>query len=429
METKVLRLAIDQNSLCINEERIDRRLKKLATFGLNKNGGIDRSFGSSEDVRSREWLKKVWSESLHCQVRVDPIANLWAETEGSEKLRPIVVGSHHDAVANGGKYDGAAGVLLATEVMQTLKEEHDPLRHPMKIVSFSAEEPNPYQLSTLGSRSITGVLQRRELASAVHGQTNEKLTDTVRRLGGDVALLEKSLLQPGDFSVFLECHIEQGRNLADSGCSLGVVTKITGIYREQITIVGEANHSGTTLMPDRHDALLAGAELSLALETIVSDLHRNDVVGTIGQFDVRPDSANIIPGEVALIAEIRTSDKRVLQDIVCRFADRVHAIKEKRGVRIIRKVILDQGSVSMDQTIQCTLGRVIRSMGEPYLRLPSMAGHDAVHMAPVARTGMLFVPSINGKSHCPEEETRLEDLIKAGNVLLQTVIALDKELD
>ncbi|MCI1882852.1 MAG: Zn-dependent hydrolase [Sporolactobacillus sp.] len=418
-----------QNRLSVNKERIDRRLKQLAMFGINENGGIDRSFGSDTDVRSRKWLKKTWSEAFHCRVRIDPIANLWARIEGTEQLNPIVVGSHHDAVANGGKYDGAVGVLLATEAMQTLKEQNYPLRHPMMIVSFSAEEPNPYNLSTLGSRSITGVLKKADLERAIHGITKEKLTHTVKRLGGDVERLTQNMLKPNELSAFLECHIEQGRNLFDSGRSLAVVTRITGIYREKIKIVGEANHAGTTLMHDRHDALLAGAELSLFLETVVSDVERNDVVGTIGHFDVSPDSANIIPGAVELIAEIRTSDSNLLERIIGRFTNKIHKIEENRGVHVMRDVILNQSAVPMDRLIQKTLTDVIHSMGEPFLTLPSMAGHDAVHMVPITRTGMLFVPSINGKSHCPEESTKLEDIVKAGNVLLQTVIALDKELD
>ncbi|WP_241654624.1 Zn-dependent hydrolase [Sporolactobacillus shoreae] len=417
------------NSIRIDGSRVGERLKKLASFGMNSEGGIDRSFGSDQDIRAREWLKRIWTEAYHTPVQVDPAANLWAGINGAEELKPIVMGSHHDAVANGGQYDGAVGVLLATEVMQTLKEAEYPLRHPMKIVSFSAEEPNPYNVSTLGSRSITGVLTKEDLVKATHLATKEKITDTIKRLGGDVDLLRNHLLKPQDMSAFLECHIEQGRNLCDSGRSLAVVTSVTGIYREKIRILGEANHAGTTLMKYRHDAMLAGAELSLALESVIRQENRKDTVGTVGHFDVSPDSANIIPGEVELIAEIRTPDKGTLDKVIHQFSDRIRSIETVRHVRIVREVILDQDAVPMDETIQQTLREVIQSMDEPFLDLPSMAGHDSVHMVPIAKTGMLFVPSIEGKSHCPEEKTDLADIEKAGNVLLQTVLALDKELD
>lgn len=423
------KVVIENGLIRVNPKRIEDRLKKLAAFGINSHGGIDRSFGSDEDIKSRQWLKKIWSESYESKVIVDPAANLWVGIDGSEQLKPIVIGSHHDAVANGGKYDGAVGVVLGTEVMQSLKEAGYPLRHPMKIVSFSAEEPNPYNVSTLGSRSITGVLKKKDLHNVTHSVTKEKLTKTIKRLGGDVDALSDNLLQPDELSAFLECHIEQGRNLFDRNVSLAVVTRITGIYREKIRIVGEANHAGTTLMKYRHDAMLAGAELSLCLEQIITRQNRNDVVGTVGHFDIFPDSANIIPGEVELIAEIRTPDKNALQEITNQFSEQVHSIEKKRGVQILREVNLDQDSVPMDKNVQQSLKKVIRSMREPYLDLPSMAGHDAVHMVPIAKTGMLFVPSIGGKSHCPEEQTSYSDIEKAGNVLLQTVITLDKELD
>ncbi|RYM06378.1 Zn-dependent hydrolase [Sporolactobacillus sp. THM7-7] len=415
--------------IAVNGKRINQRLKKLAEFGINDHGGIDRSFGSAADIAARNWLKEWWQKVFQSEVKVDPVANLWIEVTGKEKLPPIVLGSHHDAVANGGKYDGSIGVLLAAEVMQTLEEAHFPMRHPMRIVSFSAEEPNPYNISTLGSRSITGVLTKKDLEMVTHDATKVKLTDTIRSLGGDVDHLAGNLLHPRDLSAFLECHIEQGRNLFDCGRSVAVVKGITGIYREKIKVIGEANHSGTTLMKDRHDALLAGSELNLALEEIILNTNQRDVVGTVGRFDVLPNAANIIPGEVDLIAEVRTTDEETLQQIIDELSSRIRVIEKGRRVRILRETILNQKSVPMDQQVQLTLKKVLTSMNEPFLEIPSMAGHDAVHMAPIAKTGMLFVPSIDGKSHCPEEETNLEDIIKAGNVLLQTVIALDKELD
>lgn len=426
MESKQYEM-INQNY--VNKERIQNNLKELAKFGLNSNGGIDRSFGSSNDIAAREWLSTLWQEAFQSKVEIDPVANMWTEVKGQENLPPIVLGSHHDAVANGGMYDGALGVLLATEVIQTIKETNYRLRHPIRLVSFSAEEPNPYNVSTLGSRSITGKLKKEDLEPVIHSKTKVSLKDTIKKLGGNVDDIAKHCLQPDDIKAFLECHIEQGRNLYDKNLSLAVVTQITGIYREKIKIIGEANHSGTTLMHYRHDALLAGADLSLALEKIMIEMNRNDVVGTIGNFNVIPNSANIIPGEVNLIVEVRTSDDRILENIISNLSDSIVSIEEKRGVQIFRDVILNQKSIPMDKQIRNVLKDAITSMGETCLELPSMAGHDAVHMASVTKAGMLFVPSIDGKSHCPDEKTNMDDIEKAGNVLLQTVLILDKELD
>lgn len=419
----------DLYPVTVNEERIAKNIQNLAQFGMNKEGGIDRSLGSKADIQAREWLKKLWETELQATVAVDPAANLWAECAGKETLKPIVLGSHHDAVANGGKYDGAVGVLLATEVVQSLKEAGYKLRHPIKIVSFSAEEPNPYNISTLGSRLITGVLDSKQVGEATHAYTHEKLSETLKRLGGDVANIANHLLTDHDVGAFLECHIEQGRRLLDNGLSLAVVSTITGIYREEITIYGEANHAGTTVMENRHDALLAGAELSLAVEQAVIKQRRSDVVGTVGHFEISPNSANIIPGLAHLTLEMRVSNDQVLKELLVQLADKFAEIENKRQIIIKRQIILDQEAVPMDPMIRATLQQSIKASGDSYLDLPSMAGHDSVHMVPIAKTGMLFVPSLEGKSHCPEEETRIEDIVKAGNVLIRTVIALDKELD
>lgn len=415
--------------ITVNERRIAERIRCLAQIGMNKEGGIDRSLGSKADIQAREWLKKLWETELEAAVAVDAAANLWAERKGKEKVKPIVLGSHHDAVANGGKYDGAVGILLATELVQSLKEANYKLRHPIKIVSFSAEEPNPYNISTLGSRLITGVLDSQQVGEATHLYTHEKLSETLKKLGGDVGKVATHLLTSDDVGAFLECHIEQGRRLTDQGLSLAVVSTITGIYREEITIYGEANHAGTTMMVNRHDALLAGAELSLFVEEAVIRQRRSDVVGTVGYLKISPNSANIIPGKAHLILEIRTSNDQALKELLAQLADKCTEIENKRQIIIKRQTILDQKAVPMDLLIRATLQQSIKTSGDSFLDLPSMAGHDSVHMVPIAKTGMLFVPSIEGKSHCPEEETRIEDIVKAGNVLIRTVIALDKELD
>lgn len=426
MENQHIELA---RPIKINLDRLERNLFTLASIGRNKQSGIDRSFGSLADLQARKWLKELWKKALGAETKVDPAANLWAGIKGKETLPPIVLGSHHDAVPNGGMYDGALGVLMATEVVQTLKEQGTSLRHPLKVVSFSAEEPNPYNVSTLGSRAITGKLTEKVLQQHTHSETHEKLTDTIKNLGGDAAKLRSRLLKQGDIRAFLECHIEQGRNLFDSGTAIGIVTKITGIYREKIRIYGEANHAGTTHMKYRHDALLAGSELNTVFEKVILGSHRDDVVGTIGYMHVLPNSANIIPGEVELIAEVRTPDQHILKGMIAALTEQICQIEKNRAVRIEREVILNQDAVQMDSHIRQVLKRVLHSVDEPYLEIPSMAGHDAVHMAAIANTGMVFVPSINGKSHCPDEKTNMEDIEKAGNVLLQTVLILDKECD
>lgn len=412
-----------------NKERLETNLKRLSQIGRNEEGGIDRAFGSSADIEARNWIKALWKDKLETEVRTDAAANMWAYISGTEKLSPIVVGSHHDAVKNGGMYDGALGVLLATEVMQRIIEEKIELRHPLSIVSFSAEEPNPFNVSTLGSKVAAGKLTKKQLWHIKDERTDTRLQDAIKKLGGDMEKLDQVLINPGDISAFIECHIEQGRNLYDKAVSIGVVTEITGIYREKIHIFGEANHAGTTLMKHRHDAILTAAEICIMLEKAVTDINRNDLVGTVGYISASPNSANIIAGEASLILEVRSTNSKVVKEVLKNLKPKFEEVMNRRKVKIVRETILNQLEVSMDSIIRDSLKRAAEEINEQTLELPSMAGHDAAHIAKVAKTGMLFVPSIDGKSHCPDENTNINDIEKAANVLIQAVLILDKELD
>lgn len=417
------------NILTINKERLEKRIKDLSQFGMNEVGGIDRSIGSEADKKARKWLMNLFKEQLKAKITIDPIANMWAKVDGNEKLAPITIGSHHDSVPCGGKFDGALGVLLGVEVVQRIIEEGYTLRHPLQIVSFSAEEPNPFNLSTLGSRVSTGKVSKEEVKKAINKDNGILLSDALTEIGGNADILEEAMLRQGDMSAFIECHIEQGRILFDKNLSVAAVKKVTGIYREEITVLGEANHAGTTLMRYRHDSLLAASEACLELERIIVEVNRTDVVGTVGKLNVYPNSANIISGNTEFILEIRTPNSEIKNEIIEKFSLSVKSIEEKRGVKFNRKIILNQAEVNMDETIVKTIEESMEEMKEPLIDMVSMAGHDSVHMTGICKTAMLFVQSIDGKSHCAEENTNIDDIEKAGNVLLKTILKLDKELD
>ncbi|WP_084115284.1 M20 family metallo-hydrolase [Clostridium acidisoli] len=409
--------------LLINEVRIIERLNLLSQFGQNNGGGIDRAFGSEADIEARNWLKNLWENELNFKVKIDSIANMWARVDGNEKLPAIVLGSHHDTVASGGKYDGAMGIILATEILQVIKENNYKLRHPLELVSFTAEEPNKFNLSTLGSRVASGKLELSSISEV------EGLKEAIKKAGGDLEKTENVKISAGAMSSFIECHIEQGRRLFDKKLSLAVVPKVTGIYREMIKVVGETNHAGTTIMEHRHDALMAASELCLGFEKIVKEIHKDDVVGTVGKLEVNPNSVNIIPGEINLVMEFRTPNFSDAEIIYKKINECILEIENERGVKIIANTMLKQIEVLMDRFIVDTLNTALEELKEPKVELVSMAGHDAVHMSSITKTAMLFVSSVNGKSHCADEYTKDEDVIKAANALLKAVLILDKELD
>lgn len=413
----------------INISRLMKNVNELAQIGMNAGGGIDRALGSSADREAREWLIEYWKRHLEIPVRIDAIANLWIDYPGQGKGRIIAIGSHHDAVPDGGKYDGALGVLMATELLETIKEKDITLKHPLSVVSFTGEEPNPYNVSTLGSKVVSGRLTEIDLmkySNRINGETLEK---TIAGLGGDIHKATDALLDSDKVASFLECHIEQGKRLETKNLSLAAVNCITGIHREMYTIYGEANHAGTTVMTERKDAMLAGAQLSLALERIAKEFQDDDVVATVGYYQIEPNEANIIAGKTTCIVDIRTYKPEIETLFTDKIKDAIALIEKERGVTIQREVILQQSHIPMDPTVIEAVEKGITSIGEKPIQFVSMAGHDAANMALVSKSGMIFVQSVAGKSHCKDEYTKEEDIEKLGNAMLQAVLILDKELD
>ncbi len=412
----------------INAKRLRLAIEELANFGQNDKGGLDRTTFTEAELAARNWLKKTLKK-INLDVRVDEAANIWAKREGTYPTLPVIsFGSHIDTVPNGGKYDGALGVLMALEVMQVLEENNLTTRHPFELVSFSAEEPNPFGLSTFGSRALIGKLKTKDIRN-VKDSNGKVLTEALKSAGGDPERFENAVRNPGEMGAYIEVHIEQGKRLLNRSIPVGVVTAITGIYREEVTVSGEANHAGTTLMGDRKDALTAVSEMILALEQVCTDYPENEVVGTVGKITVSPNSANIIPAEVTFTLEIRGKIKEEIIEVLARWEEKVNEIQTKRSIHVERTVLLDQDPAPMDHLIIQQIQEQAKQLGYESLLLGSMAGHDATHMASITRSGMIFVPSVDGKSHCPEEFSEIEDIEKVANVLLHTLLALDRQLD
>lgn len=421
---KELREGARGKMLNVNKQRIEQKLFALGEIGRNANGGMDRMTFTPAEMEARNWLKQEL-HSLNLAVHVDEAANIWGRREGTNPELPVLTfGSHIDSVPNGGIYDGALGVILALEVMRVLEENNVKTMHPLELVSFSAEEPNPFGFSTFGSRAITGKLTAEDIVG-VTDPDGRLLTDALWEAGGNPNDFASAVRNPHEFAAYLEVHIEQGKRLLQRDIPVGVVTGITGIYREEVTVRGDANHAGTTLMKDRVDAFLAAASMALALEEILRNYPDEEVVGTIGQVFVKPNATNIVPGEVTFSLELRGQTKEKIQDVLAKWEEKVQIMHRHRKVELKRIVKLDQAPVPMSEKIVACCEEQAANLSYPSYRLGSMAGHDAAHMASVTQAGMLFVPSLAGKSHCPEEESRMEDIEKVGNVLLHSILALD----
>jgi N-carbamoyl-L-amino-acid hydrolase len=413
----------------IQAGRLMERLRELGEIGRNASGGIDRQLASPADVEARSWLRECWSRELGLSVVTDEAANLWGKEPAAGTAAPIVLGSHHDTVPSGGAYDGALGVLMATEVMQSLQESGIALRHPLELVSFTGEEPNSFAVSTLGSKLLCGRLQAADIAQLADKDSGESLPAALRRLGGNPAQVARARLHPGDKAAFIECHIEQGRRLYDRQEAVASVSCITGIYREIITVRGEANHAGTTRPEYRRDALAAAADICLAVEQLMQEPGLTEgLAATVGQVEVQPNASNIVPGQAVLSLDLRTAVPEQKQLALSKLEQAVQEIAARRQVEVERDLVIDQPEMAMDTMVVQALEDAMAEAGCPVRRFVSMAGHDAANMARVTRAAMLFTSCVEGYSHCAREKASAADIAVAAQVMLDAVVLLDRRL-
>lgn len=411
--------------LKINLSRLVQDIERYGEYGKNEHGGVTRPSFSYEDHQVRQLFIEELKE-MGLEITIDGAANIWGKYKGTGKKKgSIVIGSHLDSVPNGGKYDGPLGVLMAKEIIKTLKEHTILLDHDIEIVSFTAEESNDFNLSTFGSRCFVGRLTAEILKDACDSK-GALLSEELKKVGGGLDKFPEINKMHNNKKAFIELHIEQGQRLESANISMAVINSVVGTYRSVVSIKGDPNHSGTTMMVNRKDALTAASEMILEVERYCKA--KGNVVGTVGRINVSPNAANIIPGQVDFILEIRAEAEGSIQEAIASIQDVWHEISDRRKVKVVQEVFLDQKPVLLDQVLVSVFENTAREMNEPCLTLPSMAVHDAAHMASITKSVMVFVKSIGGKSHCPEEFSEPEDIEKVGNLILQGIIQLDRTL-
>lgn len=399
-------------------DRLQADLDALAEFHEPSGGPWTRRVFSDAYLSSRAWLTGRMRDA-GLNVTRDAAGNLIGVLAGASPA--LVTGSHTDTVADGGRFDGPLGVLAAIEVARCIREGGLELRHELRVVDFLGEEPNEFGMSCVGSRAVAGNLTREHLA--LHDASGRTLADAIATAGGDPACTDEVAWHSGDVLASVELHIEQGPVLEAAGIPVGIVSGIAGIERLQLTFEGEAGHAGTTPMKARHDALAAAAEAVLAVERIASS---GDGVGTVGRIDARPGALNVIPGHVDLWAELRHTSGEWLDESRGAVEAGVEAIGARRGVRTTVNALSRTDPVLCSDEVRAAMGEALHRLRLQSLSLPSAAGHDTVQMARLGPVGMLFVPSVGGRSHCPEELTLPEHLEAGTSALLATLLMLDK---
>jgi len=406
--------------LRINAHRLEQHILGLAEFGKNEKGGLDRVAYSDADIRSRKYLMSLMKDA-GLSVRVDEAGNIIGHREGQNpELPPIMFGSHSDTVPNGGKYDGALGVLGAIECAHILQENAIATRHPLEVIVFTDEEGG-----LVGSRAMTGTLTLDALDVVSH--SGKTVREGIRALEGDPENLSKVIRQKGNIKAFLEIHIEQGRILETKGIDIGVVEGIVGISWWDVTIEGFANHAGTTPMDMRQDAMLAAAHLVVAVNRVVTGVPGRQV-GTVGRIHAEPGAPNVIPGRVVMSLELRDLSSEKIQSLFEKIQEEARQISRETDTRISFTGIDAMAlPAPTDPAIRRHIAASAEELGLSTLFMPSGAGHDAQDMARIAPTGMIFIPSVGGISHSPKEFSRTEDMVNGVNVLLHSILRIDRD--
>jgi N-carbamoyl-L-amino-acid hydrolase len=408
----------------INADRLRASLEALSQFGRNPEGGVTRVAWTQPDLDARRFVIEKLLSGIGLAVRTDAAGSIYGRREGTDKGLPVILfGSHIDSVPKGGNFDGDVGAMSAIEVMRTLDEKKIATRHPLECVIWTNEEGVRYGRGLFGSRAAVGAFEPGELEEK--DENGIPIRDAVRDAGGDLARIREALRKKGEIAAYIELHIEQGGVLDRAGIPIGVVEGIVGINRYAVKITGFANHAGTTPMPERKDALVAASELVLAVrEETVREPGRQ--VGTVGKLSVHPGAPNIIPGEVDLVIELRDLSLEKVEAIFRRIEKRAAEIARNTdtGIEITRTST--HAPALATPWVREVIAQEARVAGLRTMSLPSGAGHDAQMLSRIAPMGMIFVPSVGGISHSPREQTRWEDAANGCEVLLRTILALDR---
>ncbi|MPZ26619.1 MAG: hydantoinase/carbamoylase family amidase [Micromonosporaceae bacterium] len=421
-------------SLTVRIDRLRRDLEQVSRFGATAAGGVSRTSFSAADRQVREWLAGAAAQA-GLTIRTDGIGNVFLRVDGGEvggrdggevgggDGAPVWTGSHLDSVPDGGALDGALGSLAALEVARRLVEERVPVRRPVEVVVFADEEGSYHHLC--GSTGLVRNYSADEL-SGLRGRDGDRLVDALAGMGWDPAAATRTAVRPGAVHAFVELHIEQGPILEARNAQIGVVTGIVGLGGGELVFTGRQDHAGTTPMRLRQDPLRGAAELVTRLPELAASVSQA-AVATCGIVSVQPGAGNVVPETCRLQLDFRDPDRDrllALEQAIVAAAEQA-AGRHQLRVSYHRDSITDP--VALDPRMQDLVESTATRLGLRTLRMPSGAGHDAQNLATLAPTGMIFVPSVAGRSHSPAELTTWDDVENGGNVLLAVVHALATE--
>jgi N-carbamoyl-L-amino-acid hydrolase len=409
------------SNLQIDPERLWSNLMETAAFGATAKGGICRLTLTEEDRQARDWFRSEM-EALGCTVAIDDMGTMFARRSGRTDVPPIAMGSHLDTQPTGGKFDGVLGVLAAVEALRTLVAAGYETFAPIEVVNWTNEEGSRFAPAMIASGVFAGVFARDWAAAredrngAIFGEALEAIGYRgAERCGGH------------RLSAFFELHIEQGPRLEAEGKDIGVVTGVQGMRWYDATITGQESHTGTTPMHLRKNALIGAARV-IELTDAIARAHGPAAVATVGMVEVKPNSRNVIPGEVFLTVDVRHPEMETLDSVEDALMRASKEACSALGLDLTLTRIWDQPAVRFDADCIACVRAAAAAGGFSFREMISGAGHDAAYVARVAPTSMIFVPCRNGISHNEAEFASKEQCAAGAQVLLQAVLNYDRKL-
>lgn len=396
-------------SVKINIERLKEHIETLGKIGYIQGKGITREPFSKTYGQAEKYVTSLMKEA-GLLVKKDALGNIYGRLEGQKEYPKVLVGSHIDTVPEGGKLDGALGVLGAIECLQILHENNITPEFPIEVIAFNAEEGGTSLGGTFGSKGITGKLDLE----------NPFIMQEIQAVGVDVEKIKECRLDTNKVKCFIEMHIEQGGILDRLNIPIGIVTGIVHIHRYQASVKGEANHAGTTPMNIREDALMKAIKFIEEVNKLSIEKGEG-FVGTVGKLDIIPGAINVIPGQVDFSIEFRSLD----EDKLRKAEEEIYAFAQGMDRAEVRLHTKNPG-VLLNQYIQNQIEKSCKELNYDYKYMQSGAGHDAATLGSMVPTGMIFIPSVGGISHSKEEYSSWEDIEKGSKVLLHTLMNLSK---
>jgi N-carbamoyl-L-amino-acid hydrolase len=409
----------------IDAEALQRRIDELALITEAEPPVVTRVLFSDADLRGRAFVRAL-CEDAGLGVRVDAAGNMFARWEGTAPGEPAVAtGSHIDAIPNAGKFDGVVGVLGGLAAIEALQEcGFRPMRS-IELVVFTAEEPTRFGIGCLGSRMLAGAIPLEKVRALRDGEGAS--LDDLRARAGLEAELESVRLPANFYSAFVELHIEQGPLLEQEHIPIGLVRAIAGPSAYRVRLTGEGGHAGAVLMPGRRDASLAAAELALAVERGALESGSPDTVATTGKWEVFPNAINSVPCEVVLEIDLRDTTLETRERALMLAREAAAGIAARRGVEIAWEEINADPPADGDERTIAIAGQVALQLDLATKQMVSRAYHDALFMARICPTTMIFIPCRNGYSHRPEEFSDPAHIAQGVRVLAGTLARLSHE--